>query len=65
MRNDPRYAPQMIEALDKLYAYSNATPLVRHGHAKVGQPKIAEAELALFLGTAFVRYIIEVNREET
>ena len=65
MRKDTRYAPNLIDALEKLYAYSNATPLVRHGHAKVGRPRLVEAELALFLGTAFIRYIIDVSREDT
>jgi len=63
MRKDVRYAPLLVEALEKLYAYSNATPLVRHGHTTKGHPRLPEAELALFLGTAFIRYVIEVGRE--
>lgn len=64
MRKDTRFAPQLIDALEKLYAYSNATPLIRHGHTTIGRPKLSEAELALFLGTAFIRYLIDVSGED-
>ena len=62
MRKDSRYAPHLVDSLEKLYVYSNATPLVRHGHVKAGHPLLVEAELALFVGTAFIRYLIEVGK---
>ncbi|NUZ09066.1 hypothetical protein [Piscinibacter koreensis] len=61
MRKDAKYSTQLLEALEKLYAYSNSTPLVRHGHAKAGKPLLAEAELALFMEVSFIRYLIEVG----
>jgi hypothetical protein len=63
MRKDARYAPQFVDALEKLYAFSNATPMVRHGHAKAGKPVLQEAELALFMGAAFIRYLIDMGTE--
>lgn len=62
MRKDARYSVHLVDALEKLYIFSNASPLVRHGHAKTGGPKLAEAELTLFLGAAFIRYLIDVHR---
>lgn len=62
MRKDAKYAPNLIDSLEKLYVFSNATPLVRHGHAKPGRPVLAEAELALFMGAAFIRYLIEMGK---
>lgn len=64
MRKDSKYAPHLVDALEKLYAYSNATPLVRHGHAKQGRPVLPEAELALFMGAAFIRYLIDMGKKD-
>lgn len=61
MRRDSVYSSHLLDALERLYTYSNATPLVRHGHAKPGRPSLPEAELSLFIGVAFIRYLIEVN----
>lgn len=58
LRKDERFSPHLIDALEKLYVFSNATPLVRHGHAEAGKPSLQEAELALFIGAAFIRYLI-------
>ena len=44
LRKDTKYAPLFVDTLEKLYTYSNVTPLIRHGHSKVGRPKLAEAE---------------------
>jgi hypothetical protein len=61
MRKDARYSSYLLDALEKLYIYSNATPLVRHGHTEAGQPLLAEAELSLFIGVGYIRYLIEVG----
>jgi hypothetical protein len=61
MRKDARYSSHLLDALEKLYIYSNATPLVRHGHTEAGQPLLAEAELSLFIGVGYIRYLIEVG----
>ena len=63
MRKDSKYSPHLLDALEKLYAYSNATPLVRHGHVQLGRPLLAEAELSLYIGVAYIRYLIEVDGE--
>lgn len=56
----PRY---LLEALEKLYVHSNATPTVRHGHPEVGSVSIQEAELALHIGIAYIRYFIAIGRQ--
>ncbi|MDP1709132.1 MAG: hypothetical protein Q8L89_08745 [Gammaproteobacteria bacterium] len=61
MRNDQRYSRHLIEAIEKLYVFSNATPLVRHGHSEGERPKLSEAELSLHVGIAFIRYLIEAG----
>lgn len=65
MRKASKYSPQLVDALEKLYAFSNVTPLVRHGHPKSGSPKLPEAELALFMGAAFIRYLIDMEKQGT
>lgn len=64
LRRDARFSPHMLDALEKVYAYSNATPQVRHGHAKAGRPRLPEAELAHAIGVAFILYIIATARTE-
>jgi len=58
-----KYPKHLLEALEKLYVHSNATPMVRHGHPEVGSVSIQEAELALHLGIAYIRYLISVNEQ--
>lgn len=51
----PKY---LIDSMERLYVYSNATPLIRHGHATAETVTVDEAELALHIGIAFIRYLI-------
>jgi hypothetical protein len=53
-----RFPKHLLDAMEKLYVYSNATPLVRHGHTQAGGVSIDEAELALHIGIAFIRFLI-------
>jgi len=59
-RKDPRFNATLLEPLEKLYTYSNATALVRHGHAGGTKPSVADAELALLIGVAYIRHLIAV-----
>lgn len=63
MRKDGKYALHLVDALEKIYVYSNATPLVRHGHTSAGRPLLPEAELVLFVGAAFIRYLIDIDSD--
>jgi hypothetical protein len=60
-RKDPRFNPALLEPLEKLYAYANATALVRHGHAGGNKPSVADAELALLMGVAYIRHLIAAS----
>jgi hypothetical protein len=64
LRKDARFSSHMLDALEKVYGYSNATPQVRHGHAKAGRPRLREAELAHAVGVAFILYIIATSRAD-
>ena len=61
MRKDSRYSSHLLDALERLYVYSNATPFVRHGHVQTGRPLLPEAELSLYIGVAYIRYLIDVG----
>lgn len=63
MRKNEKYSSQLVDALEKLYAFSNVTPLVRHGHPITRTVLLPEAELALFMGVAFIRYLIDMEKE--
>ncbi|WP_157956899.1 AbiJ-NTD4 domain-containing protein [Salinicola aestuarinus] len=55
----PRF---LINSLEQVSTYANATPLVRHGHTNGTRPSLEDAELVLALGTAFVLYLTEKNK---
>jgi hypothetical protein len=65
LRNDPRFSTHLLDALEKIYVYSNATPLVRHGHVSEGKPLLREAELVFFSGVAYILYLIEADATPT
>lgn len=65
LRKDQRYSAHLLDALERLYVYSNATPLVRHGHVQAGRPILPEAELSLYIGVAFIRYLMEVGNVDS
>lgn len=64
LQRDPRFSKYLLDGLEKLYVYSNATPQVRHGHPAAGQPRLEEAELAHAVGVAYILYLISVSRAE-
>ena len=59
-----RIPPQILDVLEKFYAYANGTPLIRHGHVEAKGPELAEAELAFFTGIAFARYLIDTSARD-
>jgi hypothetical protein len=63
MRKNEKYSSQFVDALEKLYAFSNVTPLVRHGHPTTRKVLLPEAELALFMGASFIRYLIDMEKD--
>jgi len=64
LQRDPRFSTYLLDGLEKLYVYSNATPQIRHGHPAVGQPSLAEAELAHAVGVAYILYLIAATRAD-
>lgn len=64
LKKKGQHPKHLLEALEKLYVHSNATPMVRHGHPEVGNVSIQEAELALHLGIAYIRYLISANERD-
>lgn len=65
LRANPSISPHLLDALEKINVYSNATPLIRHGHTDEAGPRIEEAELIFFIGIAYIRYLIAVSKAET
>ncbi|WP_134831997.1 MULTISPECIES: hypothetical protein [Stenotrophomonas] len=62
-RSDGRFSPRLLDMLEKFYAYTNATPFVRHGQVEGAPPTLAEAELAIQVGLASICYLIATDGE--
>lgn len=58
MRAESKLPSTMIAVLEKFYVMSNAEPGVRHGSDKKSSISVQDAELALHLGVAFIRYLM-------
>ncbi len=61
IRKNPGVPKHLMDSVEKLYVYSNATPMIRHGHVTIVKLSVAEAELAVHVGIAFIRYLIEIE----
>lgn len=64
LRKNPHAPRHLLDAVDKIYTYSNATPMVRHGHTTTRKIPLAEAELAVHIGIAFIRYLIDTSESQ-
>ncbi|HEP8772926.1 TPA: hypothetical protein VDU48_006364, partial [Pseudomonas aeruginosa] len=62
MKKDSSVPPMLVSVMEKFYAYANAEPGVRHGGTQEPKSGEMDAELAIHLSAAFIRYAIEIKR---
>lgn len=58
MRSESKLPSSMIMVLEKFYVMSNAEPGIRHGSHQKSNVGVQDAELALHIGVAFIRYLM-------
>lgn len=61
MKRSGQHPRLLLEAYEKVYAYANSTPSIRHGHTDTFDVSIREAELMLHTGIALIRYLVDLN----
>lgn len=54
----------LINVIEKFYAYASAEPAVRHGALTSSSLQQADAELAFHMGVSFIRYLIDLHKEQ-
>ncbi|EKT4496917.1 AbiJ-NTD4 domain-containing protein [Pseudomonas sp. CJQ_7] len=64
MKKDGSVPPMLVSVMEKYYAYANAEPGVRHGGVLIPRSDEMDAELAMHLSAAFIRYVIEINSKK-
>lgn len=64
MKSEGHYPPRLISVFEKFYEYCNDEPAVRHGARVASRAHALDAELALHLSAAFIRYTLEVKRNK-
>lgn len=64
LRKRPGVPKHLMDSVEKLYVYANATPMIRHGHITTNKLSVAEAELAVHIGVAFIRYLIDTETRQ-
>lgn len=63
MKKDGSVPPMLVNVMEKFYAYANAEPGVRHGGIQKPKSDEMDAELAMHLSAAFIRYAIELRNQ--
>jgi hypothetical protein len=61
LKKEDRHPRLLLESCEKIYAYANATPSIRHGHTEIADITNHEAELVLHACIAFIRYLVDTN----
>lgn len=64
MKKDGSAPPMLVNVMEKFYAYANAEPGVRHGGTQKPKSDEMDAELAMHLSAAFIRYAIEIQNQK-
>lgn len=64
MKKDGSVPPMLVNVMEKFYAYANAEPGVRHGGTQKPKSDEMDAELAMHLSAAFIRYAIEIQNQK-
>jgi hypothetical protein len=62
MRAEGVCPSKLITAFERFYEYANDEPGIRHGGRDAPAVKVLDAELALHLSIALIRYVIEIKK---
>lgn len=63
MKRDESIPKMLVDVIQRFYDYANSEPGVRHGGSKKPNSDELDAELALHLGAAFIRYVIKTKSQ--
>lgn len=55
------FPPLMATVIEKFWAFASAEPGVRHGGTTTPRVELADADFCLHVGTALIRYLLEVR----
>lgn len=61
LKKSDKHPKLLLDVYEKIYAYANATPSIRHGHTEVANITLHEAELLLHTGIALIRYLVDTS----
>ncbi|SMG61295.1 hypothetical protein SAMN06265784_12078 [Paraburkholderia susongensis] len=62
MKNEGVFPSKLLTVLERFYEYSNDEPGIRHGGRYTPSVQVLDAEFALHICTAFIRYVIETKK---
>ncbi|PRE97840.1 hypothetical protein C6T59_08005 [Burkholderia multivorans] len=62
MRTEGIFPPKLLTVLERFYEYGNDEPGIRHGGRHAPNVRVLDAEFALHICTAFIRYVIETKK---
>ena len=63
MKKDESIPKMLVDVIQRFYDYANSEPGVRHGGSKKPNSDELDAELALHLSAAFIRYVIKTKSQ--
>lgn len=53
----------LVDVIDKIYIFSNATPAIRHGGNSQSNLEIEDAEFVFYTGVSLIRYLMKMNEK--
>jgi hypothetical protein len=58
------YPSLLVDLIEKFWGFASAEPGVRHGGPTTSEVQLADADFCLHIGTALIRYMIDVGSQQ-
>ncbi|MHB0757010.1 AbiJ-NTD4 domain-containing protein [Polaribacter sp. M15] len=62
LKKESEFPKLLVDVIDKIYIFSNATPSIRHGGTSHSNLKIEDAEFVFYTGVSLIRYLMKLDK---
>jgi hypothetical protein len=64
LKKEPTIPKLLVDVIDKIYIFSNATPAIRHGGNANSNLDLEDAEFVFYVGVSLIRYLLKLNENK-
>lgn len=65
LKKEDNVPKRLVDVIDKLYVFANATPAIRHGSNQSSGLVVDDAEFVFYTGVSLIRYLMKINEIKT